>query len=397
MESLQSIKNNQELIECLRLLSLQEIQSIDFTNYQLNFAEMSEVMKIWESKKGGCRIKKLCPVFFPMIELCLKNRTDSEVDAHGLRRRQVTYFVEKLLYDLADKVKENDLNYAIIVGLGKHSTDGILRLADQFTQVLKANYDITAEQVSNNAAKLTFKITPQTAKILKLMRGISRDIKDLKTFESNKKVEEQTDMIHGFAQRSFQPLIIKLFQETVPQQSIISEVWQQIVNLTTSKIEMAKEKSLLSKRNKELVETLIKFYSEKPNSLKEFWKRYSDSNINYFMIYTYTSRFEEELKGLDSSFVQYCSPSDEKFLEILQGEENVLIRFDESSPVDNGGSYPLHKKLRKFCEHIDTLNGNSRKIIFVVHLDKNFHMERKTFGYYPEWLQFVIEDLHKTL
>jgi len=85
MESLQSIKNNQELIEYLELLSLEEIQAIQFTNYQLNLLEMKKIMKIWESKDGG-RIKKLCPVFFPMIELCLKNGKYSKVPNRGKLR-----------------------------------------------------------------------------------------------------------------------------------------------------------------------------------------------------------------------------------------------------------------------------------------------------------------------
>jgi len=391
MESLQYIENNQQLIQYLQSLSLEEIQAIDFTNYQLNFSEMNKIMKEWEEKDGG-RIKKLCPVFFPMIEHKLNNVKFSKVDACGLRKHQVSYFVEALLYKLADRVKENDLNYAITVGSGKSSTHKTPILRTKFKKVLK-NYAIPA---SDKEDEIQFKITPQTARTLKLMREISKNIKDLKTFESNEKIEEQQDMIHGFAQKSFQPLIIKLLQESVPQESIRLEVWKQIVNLTTSKIEMAKEKSRLSKNEKELFEILIKFSSEKPNSLKEFWKRYSESNINYFMIYTY-SCFNEELKGLDSSFVQVCSPSDEKFLEILQGEENFLIRFDDCSPVDNGKSYPLHKKLRKFRKQIDKLNGSGRKIIFLFHVDKDFHMERKTFGYHPEWLQFMIEDLYKTL
>lgn len=343
-----------------------------------------------------------CPEFRVMIDLVLEIRTKKSIDFHGLTKYQVDTCLDDLFQELSKEMEgtHKNRNYKLIVGKGLHSGQKGAQLPKKTLDACVKDYGIIIkdEKRAEVEAKgcVEIELTPAFSVTMTIIKEIKEDIKHLLKFSDSN--EEQARFIIGFGKTGFKPIIADFCKDDFTQAkkaNLLELLWEQIVNLMSSKFLEAKEKSFLLNTNPKLLTQLSNLYSKKPQSLKSYLEIAKTSINNLHVIYTFTSLDTslnlKDLIPLGETFSEQLSPKSENVSKLLEEDKLYLFwRFDERTHTKND---PFTKITQLVKEEVDRSKPTNKKLFFIIHLIQNSKRETNVIGYDKNWSQCTIDGL----
>jgi len=334
-----------------------------------------------------------CPEFREMIDLVLTNRTENEIDFHGLTKYQVAILLEDLFDELATEMNF-PREYNLVVGSGTHSDKSKgPQLPKKTLETCKRDYGVDIRHKTK--AVLVVELTPEFAERMGIIRDLKRDLQHLQEFTNP--YEVQTRFINGFGKTEFKPIVADFWKDNLrdsEKENVLEIVWEKIINLVSNKFIAARTRSLLSQKNPQLMDRLSKLFEKRPKSLRNFIEASLKGPLNLHVIYTFTPAGKDlNLKDTleDQPFSEHFSLKSADAAKLLKEERHHLFwRFDERKDTK---AEPFFKMVQLVKEEVDRNKPSSKHLFFIIHLIKDSNRETNIIPYDSRWSQCMIDSL----
>ena len=361
--------------------------------WQVEQKRMSNLFREFLDDKSKRSSQEEFLYFYTMIKLAFDNKTIDEVDCHGFTKFQMSFLVKDIFFWLAERVESEEIIYHFVVGQGRHS-QGTPQLRERIQEICQKDFNVKGTFLTHNAGNYQIKVTPESAKWIKVIRDITKNLDLFLNFKGQK--QKDLRVFNGFSSNEFQHIVLKYWDLGLVNEKLKEKVWGNIINLTSKKFPLLLKELDPTEDNKNLLEKLNEFYQKKPQLLSELLPLRNTEKGRNMIIYTFT-KATKELNF--SSFynqedtIECLSPSKEKVEGLLELNKNLFLRFDEYSKEDHNDEIWIDKKLKAIKRILDTSKGPLKSIALIIHLKDDSTSDSNFLPFDSNWEQFMIDSL----